>query len=65
MAKGPQKNTINKNQGNMIPTNHNYSTTASPGYPNTPETWENDLKFKLTKMMEVFQEEMNKSFKDV
>jgi hypothetical protein len=59
MTKSLQKNTTNKNQGNMTL----HSTTASPGYLNTTKTQENDLKSKLFKMIEAFKEEMNKSFK--
>jgi hypothetical protein len=42
---------------------HSYPTTASPGYPNTTKTQENNLKFNLKMMIEVFKEEMNKSYK--
>ena len=40
-----------------------YLTTASPGYPNTAETQEDDLKFKLIRMIEAVEEEMNKPLK--
>ena len=49
MAKGTQKITINKNQFNITP-KHLYCHIASPGYPNTVETQENDL--NLIKMIE-------------
>jgi hypothetical protein len=61
MAKCPQKNIVNKSQGNVIPPKHSYPTAASPEYPNAPETQESDLKPNLIKMIESFKEEMNKS----
>jgi hypothetical protein len=45
MAKGPQKNKINKSQGNMMTLEHRKPTTASPG----TEAQENDLKSNLIK----------------
>ena len=47
----------------MTPSEHSYPTTASPGYPNTTEAQENDLKSNLIKMTEAFKEMMNKSLK--
>jgi len=41
------------------------STTVSPGYPNTREAQENDFKSNLTKMIQSFKEEINKSFKEI
>jgi hypothetical protein len=34
-------------------------TTASSGYPNTPEAQENDLKSDLMKMLKTFKKETN------
>ena len=39
-------------------------TTASPGYPNTTKTQDNDLKSNLEKMGNS-KEEMNKYFKEI
>ena len=50
MAKGQHKNTINKSQGNMAP-----SEPASPGYLNTAEAQEDDPKSNLVKTVEVFK----------
>ena len=62
MAKGKGKNVTNRNQGNMAPSTS--PTIASPGYPNTPE--EQDLNLKSHGMMLIgFQEEHNNSLKDV
>jgi hypothetical protein len=43
MAKGPRKNIINQCQGNTTLSEHNYPTTAGPGYPKTTEAQENNL----------------------
>jgi hypothetical protein len=59
MIKGPQTNTINKNQGIVRPSEHSYPTTASLRYPNTTEMQENDLKSNLKKMIRAFKEETN------
>lgn len=65
MLKGQHKNTIKKSQGNMAPPEHSYTTTASPGYPNTTEAEENDVKANLIKIIETFKEEMNKSRNEI
>jgi hypothetical protein len=65
MVKGQYKNTINKSQGNMGPPEPSYGTTASPGYSNTAEAQENDLKSNLMKMIEAFKEKMNKSLEEI
>jgi hypothetical protein len=48
IAKSPQKNKINKSQGNMTTPEQNDPTIASHGYPDTNKIQENDLKSKLT-----------------
>ena len=42
-----------------------HPTTASPGYSNTGEARENNLKTNFMEMREVFKEEMNKSLKAI
>jgi hypothetical protein len=42
-----------------------YPDTTSPGYPNTAEAGEDDFKFTIIKMIEVFKEEMNKFLKEI
>ena len=44
MANGKHRNVTNRNQGNMVPSEINCPTTASTGYPNTPEKQDLDLK---------------------
>jgi hypothetical protein len=46
--------------GQLVPI---FPTTASPGYPNSPEEQDNDIESHLTKMIEVFQEERKKERK--
>jgi hypothetical protein len=41
------------------------TTTTYPGYPNTTKAQEDNLKFKLIKMIEAYNEEMNKSLKEI
>lgn len=47
----------------MTPSEHSYSITAGPGYPNTAEAQESDLKFHLIKIIEAFKEEKSKAVK--
>ena len=49
----------------MEPPELSYPMTASPGYPNTVEAQENDLKSNLRKMIVAFKGEMNKSLKGI
>ena len=49
----------------MPPPEPSYPTTASPGYSNTAEAQENDLKLNFLKAREALKEEMNKSFKEI
>jgi DNA anti-recombination protein RmuC len=65
MNKGQCKNTINKSQGNITPSDHSYTTSASSGYPNTTKAYKNDLNSNLTKIAQAFTEEMNKSLKEI
>ena len=39
--------------------------TASPGYPNTHEKQDNDLKSHLMKMIEAFKKNINNSLKEI
>lgn len=44
MAKGKQKNKINKRKGNMTHSEYSYATTDRPLYPNTTKAQESDFK---------------------
>lgn len=65
MTKVPQKNTINKSQVNMTPSENSYPTTTSTGNSSTTKVQENYLKYKLTKKIETCGEEMNESLKEI
>jgi hypothetical protein len=63
MARGKIKNTNNRSQHNLAPLETSSPTTASPGYPNTSEKQDADLKSHLTKMIESFKKDINNSLK--
>ena len=46
----------------MISSNHSYPTTASPGYPNTPEKQDFDLK---SNVIEAFKENLHNFLKEI
>ena len=56
MTKGQHKNITNKIQDTKALPEQSYSTIASPGYVNTMEAQENDLKSNLIMMIEAFKE---------
>jgi hypothetical protein len=49
---GKHNNISNKNQGYLASSEHNSPTIASPGYLNTPEKQDSDLKSLLMMMIE-------------
>lgn len=49
----------------MEPSEPNNATIPSPGYPNTIDTKENDLKSNLMKTIGPFVKEMNVSFNEI
>jgi hypothetical protein len=55
MAKGKSKNIINRSKYNLAPSEPSSPTIARPGYPNTPEEQDCDLKSHLMKMLEIFK----------
>jgi hypothetical protein len=52
MAKGKQKNLSNRNQDYLAPSEPSSPTTASPGFPNTPEKQDVELKSYLMMLIE-------------
>jgi hypothetical protein len=52
--------TTKNSQGNKTASKPRSSTTSSPGYPNTSEEQDNDLKSHLIKMIEAFKEKISK-----
>ena len=65
MAKGKDRNIINKSQYNETSSETSTPTTASPGYPNTHEEQNSDFISHLMKMIEIFKGEINKSLKEI
>jgi predicted nucleic acid-binding Zn-ribbon protein len=64
MAKGRCKNLTNRNQDNSPSSGPSTPTSASPGYPNTPETLDPDLKAYLMMMVEDIKD-FNNSLKEI
>ena len=62
MAKSKCRNNINRNLGNMAATAQNSPTSASPGYTNTPETQDLDLKSLVIMLV---QEHMKDILKEI
>ena len=65
MAKGKYRNITNINQRNMAPSELNSPTTARPGYPNTPEKQDLDLKSQLMMLTEGFKKDINNYLKEI
>ena len=62
MAKGKSRNATNRNLGNMATSEPNSPTSASPGYTNTPEKQDLDLK---SLVMMLVQEDMKDILKEI
>jgi hypothetical protein len=58
--KGKRKNISNRNQDFMESSEPSSPTTTNPGYPNTPENQDYDLKSHLMMMIEEFKREKYK-----
>jgi hypothetical protein len=65
MAKGKRKNLTNRNQEHSALSEPSTPTTASPGYPNTPEKQDSDLKSYLMMLVEDFKKGINNSLKEI
>ena len=65
MVRGKGKNISNRNQGYLASSEPSSPTTASPGYPNTPEKQDSDLKSHLMMMIEDFKKDINNSLKEI
>ena len=52
MARGKGKNISNRNQSYLASSELSSPNTVSPGYPNTPEKQDSDLKSQLMMMIE-------------
>jgi hypothetical protein len=58
MLKGKSKYLTNRNQEHC-------ASSVSPGYPNTPENQDSDLKLYLMMLVEDFKKGINNSLKEI
>ena len=65
MAKGKRRNVTNRNQGNMASSEPNSPLKASPGYPNTPEKQDLDVKSLVVMQLQEHMKDINKSLKEI
>jgi hypothetical protein len=65
MVRGKGKNISNRNQGYLASSEPSSPTTASPGYPNTPEKQDFDLKSHLIIVIQDFEKDINNSLKEI
>ena len=65
MAKGKLKNLTNRNQDHSPSSEPSTPTSASPGYPNTPEKQDSNLKSYLMMMVEDIKKDFNNSLKEI
>jgi gas vesicle protein len=65
MVRGKHKNLSNRNQGYLASSEPSSPTIASPGYSNTSEKQDLDLKSHLMKMIEDFKKDINNSLKEI
>jgi chromosome segregation ATPase len=65
MAKGKHKNLTNRNQDHSPSSERSIPTTPSPGYTNTPENLDPDLKAYIMMMVEDIKKDFNNSFKEI
>ena len=64
MVKGKCKNISNRNEDYLDTSEPGSPTTVNPGYTNTPEKQDYDLKPQLMKMIEEFKD-INNSLKEI
>jgi hypothetical protein len=65
MAKGKHKNLTNRNRDHSPSSEPSTLTSASPGYANTPEKLDLDLKAYLIIMVEDIKKDFNESLKEI
>jgi hypothetical protein len=64
-VKGKGKSLTNRNQGYLASSEPSTPTTASPGYPSTPERQDSDLKSYPMTLVEDFKKDINNSLKEI
>jgi hypothetical protein len=65
MVKGKCKNLTNRNQDSSPSSEPSTPNSASPGYTNTPEKQDSDLKSYLMMLVEDFKKDINNSIKEI
>jgi hypothetical protein len=65
MARSRGKNISNRNQDYLASSELSSPNTTSPGYPNTPEKQDSDLKSHLMMMIQDFKKDINNSLKEI
>jgi predicted RNase H-like nuclease (RuvC/YqgF family) len=65
MVKGKRKNLTNRNQDHSPSSEPSTPTSASPGYPNTFEKQDSDLKSYLLMLVEDIKKGFNNSLKEI
>ena len=63
--RGKGKNISNRNQGYLALSEPSSPTTASSGYPNTPEKQDSDITSYLMMLVEDFKKGINNSLKEI
>ena len=65
MAKDKCRILTNRKQNHSPSSESSPPTSASPGYPNTPEKQDSDLKSYLMKLVEAFKKGINNSLEEI
>jgi uncharacterized protein YukE len=65
MARGYGKNISNRNQGYLASSESSTPNSASPGYSNTSEKQDSDVKSPLMMMKEDYKKDINSSLKEI
>jgi hypothetical protein len=65
IVRGKGKDIRNRNKGYMASSEPSSPTTASPGYPNTLEKQDSDIKSPLVMMIKDFKKDINNSLKEI
>ena len=65
MVKSKHKNLTNRNQHHSSSSEPSTPTSASPGYPKTPEKQDSDLKSYLMMLVEDIKKDFNNSLKEI
>jgi hypothetical protein len=65
MVKSKCKNLANRNKEHWASSEPSTPSTTSPGYPNTPEKQDVDLKSYLMMVVEYFKKGINNSLKEI